>query len=278
MFSHKRLISSICALFIVPTQGCVAAQPIDKEFEQVVAASAAKTYTFIGELHGTKQVPELFLKLVARLQSLGRPLVVGVELHVADSEAIDNYVTNKTVRDSEARDELLRGLSWSCNGYADGRTSQAMLNLLQQIRNLNSLKGLQHINVVPFLNGIDHDAYQLLSTAVARAGTGARLIVLTGNIHAMKKTLAIPGVQRPIASYFADNETYSLDVSAENGETWACFSDTEPCGPYKLNTSLQQNRCLETCYVNERKYGFDATFSFKTVTASAPVRVCNIAK
>lgn len=57
-----------------------------------------------------------------------------------------------------------------------------------------------------------------------------RLVVLTGNVHAMREKPrdAPPQMQRPMGSYLRDLDPFSVDIVARQGEFWACI---ERCGP-----------------------------------------------
>ena len=63
----------------------------------------------------------------------------------------------------------------------------------------------------------------------ARALPRGRMLVLTGNVHAM---LFKPGYcrqcQTPMTSYLRDLEPYSVDIVARAGASWGC---SDACGP-----------------------------------------------
>jgi hypothetical protein len=54
----------------------------------------------------------------------------------------------------------------------------------------------------------------------------ARLLVLTGNVHAMlqRPERAPSEMQVPMGSYLSDLDPFSVDVVARSGESWACFA------------------------------------------------------
>src|SRR5262245_33049718 len=95
---------------------------------EVVARTAL---TLIGEVHGTHEMPEAMLA-VACSAAQHRPVRIGLGIPVAENERIERFL-----KDGD-RAELLCGSFWH-REFQDGRSSEAMLTLLDQIRRVRQL-------------------------------------------------------------------------------------------------------------------------------------------
>ncbi|MCE4554900.1 hypothetical protein [Pelomonas cellulosilytica] len=85
----------------------------------------------VGELHGTEQTPAFVGQLVCGLLKLGRPVVLALERDGSEQLALNQYLAS----DGLATDvqALLAGGAWR-QSVQDGRNSQAMLALIEQVR------------------------------------------------------------------------------------------------------------------------------------------------
>lgn len=91
----------------------------------------------IGERHGTREIPAFAGALACDLLRSGRPVILALELDGDQQEAVNRYVEATESDAGRARDALLAGPAWreSCQ---DGRTSQAVVDLLEQARQWRS--------------------------------------------------------------------------------------------------------------------------------------------
>ncbi len=89
----------------------------------------------IGELHGTYEFPALVAGIAAESARQGLGVLIGVEVPRSEQERIDSFLVSDGSSDSIAA--LTSGNFWhrpvDCD---DGRSSQAMLNLLCSLRAL----------------------------------------------------------------------------------------------------------------------------------------------
>ena len=78
-----------------------------------------------------------------------------------------------------------------------------------------------------------------LRTAIAKLPRG-RLIVLSGNVHAMRERpkYAPPEMQTPMDAYMRDLHPYSINITANGGEFWACM---KTCGPVAVALLRQRS-------------------------------------
>ena len=79
--------------------------------------------------------------------------------------------------------------------------------------------------------GVDRDPEMArrVRAAFGQAPAG-RLLVLSGNVHAMRQPPPFDGFQQPMGSFLADLDPFSVNISARGGEYWACQGS---CGPQR---------------------------------------------
>ena len=186
-------------------------------------------FVVVGEMHGTNEAPAIFKVLVCSARHFKRPIIVGVELH--DQGSVNSYL--ESTAEETARRELLSKAEWQ-NG-SDGRTSLAMLELLQHLRSLRlegSISSVVAFSVTQHgetaAQGEERMAEALLTAA--KQSPKALVIVLTGNVHACKKMIAELGSYPLMASFLPSAHTKSLFVIDKGGEAWAC--EDGGCGPH----------------------------------------------
>lgn len=224
-------------------------------------------FVVVGEMHGTNETPAIFKDLVCSARDVKRLIVVGVELR--DQAAIDRYL--KSTDEENARRELLKQPEW-LNG-SDGRTSEAMLQLLRHLRALKRKGAISA--VVAFsasrpgdsaARGEKRMASVLL--AASKRTPNALIIVLTGNVHACKKRLA--EVPYPLmASFLPSATTTSLFVTGMGGEAWTCEDDG--CKPHPFGPSRGLKRGVDLNPALSPLSGYEGVLSTGLhATASPP--------
>ncbi|MDE0000512.1 MAG: hypothetical protein OXQ89_22440, partial [Rhodospirillaceae bacterium] len=93
---------------------------------------------FFGELHGNKETPEAFLAGVCQhLERQEGDVRVALELHTDIQSSLDTFMESDG--GSEAVEEFLRHPHWRRGlNLPDGRSSVAMLNLVEALRKLRA--------------------------------------------------------------------------------------------------------------------------------------------
>jgi hypothetical protein len=191
-------------------------------------SKASVHWIFIGELHGSNEVPAAFLNLVCDALAHGKHVTVALERPSNDQAALDNILTAKDL--ATAQKTLLQLPDWK--EVLDGRASEGVLRLLLSLRELRRLH--PDLKVVAF----DVPA-PYTGTAAARdeamghallslnpAKPNDLVLILTGNIHAMQA----PKFGHNLAAmYLPANEILSLEVTDWGGETWS--ESDGVCGP-----------------------------------------------
>jgi hypothetical protein len=227
-------------------------------------------FVVVGEMHGTTETPAIFADLVCSARITQRPIVVGVELR--DQDAIDAFMGSDGSGNREVATHEL--LSKREGRSSDGRTSQAMLMLLEELRALK-LQGIVS-GVVAFSHARpdapDAEREERMASVLlsaAKRNPNALVIALTGNVHASKKTLPEIGSYPLMASFLPSAETVSLFVTDRGGEAWTC--DGTGCGPHSFASTGALNRGITLSQSASPLPGFDGVLSTGLkATASSP--------
>jgi len=170
-------------LVLLPLAGLAAGAEIPFEKADEIPARAYdlirdKRVIWLGELHGTKEAPQLFLGLVKLVcKHHPTPPVIALEIPTTDQRALDRYLANED-------DSFLRSSPFFSSKLKDGRSSQALVALLSLLRK-------EKIAAVVCFDSPGAESPQQRDTAMAenlqacaRKYPGAKLLVLSGNIHA----------------------------------------------------------------------------------------------
>jgi len=188
----------------------------------------------IGEMHGTKEVPQLIGALVSSYAST-EPVELALEVHRSEQDALVRYLASDG--SEKARAALKSGAFWAVRGTQhDGRRNEDMIDLIEHVRQLRA-EG-KRVSLLAIDNATNENAdSQTRDKAMAGRVREAfaklrhgRLLVLSGNVHAMlaRPSNAPPEMQTPMGSYLRDLGAYSINVGANEGEFWACLAT---CGP-----------------------------------------------
>lgn len=190
----------------------------------------------VGEMHGTAETPAAFARIVCEAAARG-PVTVALELPQPMQPQLDAFLAADS--ETEARSAL--DGTWFMNPRIDdGRTSRAMLDMMQVLRRLR-VEG-RDVAIVAFQPGsqrpreFPQSYYELdMGYLLSRAAIDrpqARVFALVGNIHAGKKENAnFPGLGLPAAAHLPADETVTLYVAQQGGDAWNCTSD---CGVHPV--------------------------------------------
>jgi RND family efflux transporter MFP subunit len=239
-------------------RGCGAPVPGETELMR------AGALVLLGELHGTREIPLLAGALACRAAHRGLRVQLGLELPSADAHALQSFLQGEPA-------PLLAAPRWT-SAEQDGRTSEAMLVLLEQLRALRA-QGLQ---VEPFFfdpgphpdwNVRDqHMAEAVL--ARARSDPQALVLVLTGDLHAR----TVPGLPwdsqaLPMGVHLrqARPDTVSLLVRHGGGSAWICKPE---CAAAQVGGEPEPGRGLSRWPTDAR--GHDGAYAVDVITASPP--------
>jgi len=197
---------------------------------------------------------------------------LGLEIPRGEQPRIDSFLAS--AGDPRAYQTLLEGEFWG-RPLQDGKSSRAMVDLLDSIRRLKGSGA--RINVFLFdlsTPAQDRDAQMAKNILAARTQAPNDLfLILTGNVHAMKKMMNIKTTQLvPMAFHLAGSgaRVTSLVSVYPPGTAWVCKgAGTEACGSHPVSGKARGDaRFIELTRDDER--GYDGIFYVPSLTASPP--------
>ena len=200
---------------------------------------------FVGDLHGTVESPAFVDALVCNLARSGRPVMLALEYPESEQHFLEEFLRTCTDGPQPA---LLSSPFWT-RPTQDGRSSQAVLDLLYSIR--RQLRAGAHIRVVAFdssppghLGGAaafaarDESMALRLRQLISTAAADEIPVIFTGNVHARKvKGLearnAPPGMENaePLGYRLKDLGFLYLKLGYRGGSAWVCAAS---CGVREL--------------------------------------------
>lgn len=236
----------------------------------------------LGEIYGTEQAPapQTVNQLVCLALEHGLNVTVGLELPQEDQSRIDAIFDRP--HEAEALDTLLAGDFWQRN-YQDGRTSQAMLELIASLarsqRHGQRVRGIA-IDEPSALGGRDGSMAQRVRNAVSRAPNDV-FIILTGNLH---NRLTIGTRFNPKLEPMGFRLKRLLPPSAKliplrfthsGGSAWICTgSESADCGARELKGQPAPDASLgiELSETIQDDTAFSGRLHVGRITASPPAR------
>ena len=268
-----------------PAPAAAAAPPAVPACAPTIAGLETLTapIVLLGETHGTQEIPAAFAGLVCALgaQDPGRPLLVGLEIFSTAQEALDGYKLGDG--GSAARAALLEHPFWQ-REYQDGRSSTAMLDLIEQLRRLRAqgrnLKVLA-MDAAEATSATERD--RRMADAVDRAIEAvrpARTLILVGDVHS-RQLSGYPwdpnNPYRSVGSLLRERHgrVEGLRVMNAGGSAWTCISgNAGECGarPWKTREVPGAVPRLELQPEALAQSGWSGVLYMGTITASPPAR------
>ena len=273
----------LLAAALAVTSMAVAARPVahaptlPAAGDLVFDAIGDRRLVMIGELHGTQETPALVGDLLDHYAERRRSAVLALEVSVQEQARFDRYLASHGTAADRA--SLLEGAHWR-EPHHDGRDSQAMLQLIEHVRQLRA-RGARVALVAFDGGGTNMDARNLGMATVLRA-TAKRfptsmLVVLTGNVHAMTRRPTWEmrdgdgkRIEPPVTAgrRLADLAPLSIDVRGATGAFWACQVErcevrpvAPPDTPRPATARLERNAADDA---------WDATLVLPHLTPSMP--------
>jgi hypothetical protein len=247
--------TSLFALLLGLAGPAVAACPDDEGFKKL--ASFERVY--LGEMHGTEEVPQLVQCLVQSAIA-AKPASLAVSLEMPE--------------DARQPD------SWQWKSQ-DGRASQAMWRLHQWLQAQEAagvLKLHHHQPTGSYPDQADYEKAAGFSLNALMRQT-ARVIVLSGAFHSRREPLAWMPNMRPMGTYVGEG-TVHVDVRAlEGGTAWSCTSrSTGNAPPPPMTCAVQTEPAFSQAdahagdLIDGRQAGHDYIYLLKAITASPPLK------
>jgi hypothetical protein len=195
---------------------------VDEFPDDAYGLIAEKRVVWFGESHGTCEAPQLFLglvKLVSRHHT--EPPVVALEIPGTEQGAIDRYLAS-------GDDSILRSSRFFTSELKDGRSSEAMVKLLSELR---AEKKAAVCCFDSFLATTPQERDTAMAQSLqrcARKFPNSKLVVLSGGVHArvIEGTSWDP-TYRPAAFELARklDSVVSFTLAFEAGTAWNFTDD-----------------------------------------------------
>ncbi|NOK22241.1 hypothetical protein, partial [Corallococcus carmarthensis] len=183
----------------------------------------------IGEQLGSNEVPDVVGHVVCQAAQTGLAVVLGLSLPDTEQARVNAYLASPGAPADQ--DALLEGRFWT-RTYQDGRSSRAVLDLIDRMRALRTA-GLR-VTVVAYdtdvINGSERDAAQARVWTKRRAAKPDEVqVVLAGNTHTrMEKGTQWDPAFTPMAHLMKeDRSLVVLDMSYAQGTRWGCDLDRD---------------------------------------------------
>jgi len=258
----------LAALVLVQSPACAPPDGADSLWED-----AATRFVFVGETHGTSEAPAAFAELVCARSAIG-PVVVALEMPADMQPDLDRWFASEG--GPEARDVLLTHDYWGLD-HADGRSSTAMLAMLQRLHGLQAAG--RDLTVRAFqpsdgrTDGFDQSYYELkmarLLIDAAMVRPEAKVLVLSGSLHAMKRPSPRHGFLFA-AGHLNPSHVRSLITADQGGSVWACFGPTRAdCGAREIGAAFDP--ALRGVILEPQQEGlWDGLLALGPTTAAPP--------
>lgn len=190
-------------------------------------------WVIVGEIHGTEEMPHAFANLVCLASHTGRPVVVGIEYSADWQPAIDAYIHSDG--GPVARAGLLSIPVWHTS-IQDGRGSTAFLRMLEQFRQMKQSGQIDAVHGYDVGKSWRPDETRDSVIAKNWMATPARehaiILLLSGNVHAMRHPMQQPGgAIITAASLMPSEQTITVNFAGNGGQAWVCRA--EACGVHR---------------------------------------------
>ncbi|QDE66451.1 hypothetical protein BHS09_05220 [Myxococcus xanthus] len=233
----------------------------------------------LGEMHGTQEVPRFVAQASCQAAVAGMPVTVGLELPLESQARVEAFLESAGAEADWLK--LMEAPFWR-SPYPDGRSSEAVANMLEQLRQLRS-RGLD-VDVFVF----DHPTMQGQARENAMAATvrhqvesgpGRFHIVLSGNIHTRtKKGLPWDKSFKPMGLLLKDelDSVVALDMAYASGSAWICAVDRKgakdrlDCGVRDAKGRDNGDRFFVHTWGGTNDDGYHGVFYVGAVNAAAP--------
>lgn len=263
----------LTAAFLLAAALPAAAQPQPQtqpacEAEPVPAPLLDAPLVVLGEVHGTEQVPAFVARYVCSA-ARRKPVRLALEMPAAEQARLDAFMGGAGTADEQAA--LLAGPFWR-RDFQDGRSSQAMLRMLESLRKMRAAGA--PVDVIAYdSSGAGREAgmAQHLRAAMARHG-GSAFVVLTGGLHATRTRGNRFNPNFESMTYLlADLKPLSLTVVTDGGSAWVCNGQAAAaCGAKNWTINQGARPQSGSVALDAPSPQFDGSFHVGATTASPP--------
>lgn len=282
LFCGVLLLAAGCA----PRSGAVAAPEAApaaqslacREVEGLEPLLAPGAGVLLGEMHGTAESPAFASNAACLALREDLPVTVALEIPREEEARVETFLASAGGEADRAA--LLASPFWS-REYQDGRSSAAILDLLDELRRLRGPGRQLRVALIDRLEmpakPAERDRW--MAEALARAfdaNPGGVVISLTGNVHSRvgRGTPWNPDYEPAgfvLLQLKPNLKITSLDVVYPNGTAWVCTSaEASSCQVRKLG-GKGDGQGERVVLHSEVTNGHNGIYHVKTLTASPPV-------
>ena len=253
---------------------CTTAAPLP------VGLIQARGVVLFGEIHGAQEIPMFFGEAVCTAATSTLPVEVGLEIVKSEQARVDAFLGSAgTVADIAA---LTSGPFW-LRDMQDGRSSQAMVALLDRLRQLIAQGAPVHVFLIDdeeYYHQSDRDKGMADNIAAQiRAHPEAVTMALVGEVHSWK-TKGAPWNPDflPMGLHLSTDGVHvvSLGRATPAGTVWTCTGPTPGdcgAGDIKPYGAMPSGGTAGIELLPEpSKHGYDGMYATPTLTASPPAR------
>jgi erythromycin esterase-like protein len=175
---HFFIVASVLlAPWVVPTRE-ISFDKADAFPSSAYGLIATKRVIWFGEMHGTREAPQLFLGLVRLVSKHDKaPPIVALEIPTPEQAAIDRYLES-------GNESFLRSTRFFKSDLKDGRSSVAMVQLLTKLR-VEKKATVVCFDSSQATSPQERDRAMAKNLfAAAKKYPNAKVVVLSGNVHA----------------------------------------------------------------------------------------------
>jgi hypothetical protein len=233
----------------------------------------------LGEMHGTNESPAFLSDTVCHAIRAGLQVTVGLEVPREEDGRVAAFV--ESAGTAADRTALLAGPFWQ-DAYQDGRRSEAMAQLIEQLRRLRKDGGKVRVLLLDIAKFSSNQERDQAMAARLREAIGASptdlFLTLTGNVH-NRTVRGTPWVANyePFGYLLtqgsgpAGTRLISLDVSHTGGAAWICTNDkAEDCHSRPLRGEGQGQDLAVVLGEAADANGYHGRYNVGTLTASPP--------
>ncbi|MCE9669959.1 hypothetical protein LY474_19350 [Myxococcus stipitatus] len=264
------------ATAVVPAPACGA--PVEGASSLFVAGGVV----LVADPLGTQEVPSAALRMSCEATARGLPVTLAVSIPASEQPLLDRYLASGG--GSAAVQELLSGSGFWRRLYQDGRSSSAMLWLVEQVRRLRvSGKDVAVVAIdsdKAHGNEREEQMSKLLLAAQAKRPE-AWTLVLTGSVHARTSEVSWDGDLEPMGSRVARalSSVRALDVGFQRGTQYACrydvWDEDVECNVFGISPTLEARQSSTRAnglelFTSEQSQGFQGRLYLGALTASLP--------
>lgn len=217
---------------------------------KIISKIKNKALVLFGEIHGTKEIPELLSRLFVEM-SAKEDFNLCLEIPVEFQNSISLFMKTSD-------ENLLKTIPFfSKNDSPDGRNSLEYLNLIRDICevNLRNKKRIKIFCIDPSANS-QKEKEEGLADNIIKSSKNKKTFVILGNIHASKEVVNLPGISiiptGRILSEKLGNQVFTINILPLKGKF------------FNLGIKEIKNNSKDSNYFVNK--GFDYILEIKSVT------------